>query len=136
MKHYGKDDPYKGPEKNFQVATARILALAKNYSLHGMLAYHIPNEGKRATWGNDNIKKQGADSGVFDWCIIDLSKPWKVAYIELKNKTGKVSDAQLDFGLRAEAAGCFAAIVWSMDGFLQVLGELGIYYGVKPGREN
>lgn len=129
MKHYGREDAYKGPEKDFQVATAEILALARNYNQPHMLAYHIPNEGRRATRGNDNIKKQGADSGVFDWCIIDLRKPWRIAYIELKNSKGKLSDAQMGFGLRAEAAGCFAAVAWSMDGFLKIIDELDIYYG-------
>lgn len=128
MKQFGQDSPYVGSEAKFQVSTATIMALLVKQNPR-MMAYHVPNEGKRATKTGEGIKQQGARSGVPDWIITDLDKPWKVAYIELKAKKGKIEDSQIAFMAEAQRKGIPCFVAWNLDGFREALMELGLIKG-------
>lgn len=121
----GKDNPYKGPEYKFQVNTNDILSLAKN-KYKDLMAYHVPNEGKRSTRPGQGIRQQGAQAGVSDWFLMRLSSPWKVAYIELKAARGKLSPNQVNFLNEASLKGAKCYVCWNMTSFSQILDELAI----------
>lgn len=123
MKEYGKEHKYKGPEQSFQIATNRLVQYAKLRNPK-LIAFHIPNEGKRSIYAR--ISQQGALKGVSDWIFIDNTKPWKTAFIELKNDKGRVNDNQKEFLRQAEDKGYFAAVCWSLDGFDQIMKDLGL----------
>lgn len=124
MREYGKDKKYDGSEQSFQIATNRVIQYAKLMNPN-LIAFHIPNEGKRSIYAR--ISQQGVVKGVSDWIFIDNSKPWNTAFVELKTAKGRVNDNQKAFLNSAESKGYFAAVCWSIDGFMDILKELGLH---------
>ena len=74
-----------------------------------MLAYHIPNEGKRFRSCN-GIKK-----GAPDICIPVPRGVFGAMYIELKTASGKVSQEQYTYIAALQELGNFVVICRSLD---------------------
>jgi hypothetical protein len=59
------------------------------------LLYHIPNGGKRAKATAGTLKALGVMAGVPDVCLPVASRGYHGAYLELKARQGRPSEAQL-----------------------------------------
>lgn len=55
----------------------------------------IPNQGQRSAYGNIRMKAEGLTKGTWDLLALGDGE---VAWLELKTRTGALSDAQVDFG--------------------------------------
>lgn len=62
-----------------------------------IVAYHVPNGGKRGKHEAYKFKKLGVLAGVSDIAIAKPMKGYCGAYIELKKIGGRLSDMQRDF---------------------------------------
>lgn len=58
------------------------------------LLYHIPNERKCSAREGARLKSMGVKAGVPDLCLPVARGKYHGLYIELKTKTGKLSEAQ------------------------------------------
>ena len=100
---------YIGLEKNFQI-TAMIYLRSI-----GLLAFHVPNGGKRDKREAISLNKQGVLAGVSDILILEPSGQYHGLCVELKVKGGKVSDAQELFLKRAEKRKYKGVVVWGFN---------------------
>lgn len=73
----------------------------------------VPNGGKRTPWAARQAKKEGLASGFPD--MVALAPGGKVAFIELKTKTGRVADNQSEWLDRLGAMGFPAVVIRSVD---------------------
>lgn len=77
-------------------STEQIILLARIRHFHpDVLAFAIPNGGKRDPKEAARLKKEGVLAGVPDVCIAEARGAWHGMYIELKRADGgRVSDEQ------------------------------------------
>jgi hypothetical protein len=73
-----------------------------------VFAFAVPNAGRRSRWESMQRKKEGMQSGVSD---LVLTWPRVVAFAEIKDRKGALSDDQISFLNRmarmGHPAGCF-----------------------------
>jgi hypothetical protein len=74
-------------ENELQAAIIKALNLHKS-----VLAFHVPNEGKRSMAQSMRMKALGVRSGVPDLVLMD--KNGKIHFWELKAKNGRLSENQ------------------------------------------
>jgi len=92
------------PEDRIQ---ASMLSRIRNVA-PGVGAFAVPNAGKRSDWERVQRWKEGAHAGTSD-----LVLPWPkaVAFVEVKNRNGKLTTEQVAFLNRmsrmGHPAGCF-----------------------------
>jgi hypothetical protein len=107
--------------------------LAEWLKLHKIFALHIPNEGKRSFQEGLMLKALGLEPGAADYLILQ-SPPdlpgCKGVCIEMKSKTGKATDAQSAWLIRAREHGFLAQVCNSGEEAIRVLQGLG--YGRRP----
>lgn len=83
-----------------------------------LLAFHVPNGGRRSMREGAKFKRMGVKPGVCDIIILHRHK---IYFIELKVKKNGLTDTQKDFIKRVEELGHFTALVRSLDQFREVL---------------
>jgi hypothetical protein len=112
-------------EDMLQVYTADLLAAFKR---PGVIAYHVPNGGKRHPAVAKKLKAFGTLAGVPDWNIIVPAFPTaRIAYLELKDAKGVQSSAQKEFQRACDAIGVLYAVARSpaeVDGVLTAIGAI------------
>ena len=122
--------PYEGKESDLQKATAKWLKLA----YPNLLAFHVPNGGKRPVTtlvrrdgvkqvhlvGAD-LKAQGVRPGVPDWIILQPAGGYHGLLVELKGKTGKLTQEQLIFLAVADAIGYKCKVARSLEEFQDIV---------------
>lgn len=91
-----------------------------------MVAFHVPNGGKRSKVEAAIMKGLGVTAGIPDVIII---KDRQVFALELKALKGRRTDAQRDMLLALEKAGAITAIVYGLDQALHVLESWGVLRG-------
>lgn len=81
-----------------------------------ILAYHIPNEGRRSLRGGYELKRQGMRKGVPDICLPFSNGRYHAMYIEMKRlRDGRVSDEQRWWNKRLNEAGNKAVVCKGFD---------------------
>jgi len=90
---------------------------------------HIPNEGKRSIVGGFLAKKEGLRPGVSDLLIPIARGGYIGMWIELKSKSGKVSDVQRSFMADMETLGYMTTVCRSFDRAVHVISS---YMRQKP----
>ena len=86
-------------ESDIQIACNRLLIeLSKKYFFRH---YHIANEGQRTVSYNVKLKKMGFRSGAPD-LVIEYPKG-RLIYVEIKNETGRLSNAQKLWQIQSNA---------------------------------
>lgn len=119
MIEIGKKDAYVGRENKLQEAVINWLRYK------GWYCFHVPNGGKRGGKSGAMFKRQGTLAGVSDCIILDsvMDIPSMVTFkgvaIELKNKTGKVSDAQKEFMSNAEKRNMLVILAWNLTNLIE-----------------
>lgn len=119
-------------EEAFQVEVAAYLnaALPKP----GAFWYHVPNQGMFASTrqilsAGARFKKQGLRAGVPDNAIVWGGQAY---FIELKSKTGRISDAQKIVIPAIESAGAPVAVARTLDEVAAALTAWGIPLTMTP----
>lgn len=124
--------PYDGKESDLQKATAKWLKLA----YPNLLAFHVPNGGKRPVTtlvrrdgvkqvhlvGAD-LKAQGVRPGVVDWVILQPAGGYHGLLVELKTKTGELTQQQLYFMAVAGVKGYECRVARSLEEFQAIVNE-------------
>lgn len=133
------DSPPKMPQKTeghpheeaFQVETAAYLDAAMHHSAWWC---HIPNQGMFASTrqvlsAGARFKKQGLKAGAPDNLIV-----WdgRVFFVELKSKTGRISDAQKIVIPAIESAGAPVAVARTLEDVAAALTAWGIPLTMTP----
>lgn len=92
----------------------------------GFPIFHIPNGGSRNAIEAANLKRQGVRAGVPDLCIPVARKGFHGLYIEMKTRTGRVSENQKRWlellnteGYRAEVAKGYEAAVRIFEDYIK-----------------
>ena len=86
-------------------------------------AWHTPNGGKRNAREAARLKAQGVMTGVSDILIMwNAYGALRMACIELKAPTGRLSEPQKDFLSFAGGVGCFTFVCRSVDEVKAALG--------------
>ena len=86
------------------------------------LAIHPKNEGKRTHAQAARDKAQGLNTGASD--IIIIGAPTFICELKRRDHTkSKITDAQIDFLLNAQAAGAFACIALGYESAMLALDE-------------
>lgn len=114
---FGKQKPYLGREEYFQESATSLI----RFKFPMLNYFHVPNEGKRTLAGNAKLKRQGLLAGVSDIIILTPNKDYHGLVIELKVKTGRVSDSQKNFLQQCLRNGFYACVVYSLDALKEVL---------------
>lgn len=120
-----KFEPYEGKEDNFQASAMQYI----RFTYPNVLAFHVPNGGKRNAREGAKFKRQGVLAGVPDILIVHPSRCEtnednvieRLFYgfaVELKVKGGKLSQAQKDRLADFHLAGWKQKVVYSLDEFI------------------
>lgn len=113
----GKDNPYRFSEKALQKATAKFL---QYFDVFKRRAFHVPNEREQEHTRID-LAAQGVKPGVSDWLILIAFEKDGVRFpgmaIELKNKTGSLSENQINFLNEMYNDGYYCAVCWNAESF-------------------
>lgn len=98
------------------------------------IIFHVPNGGKRTKAEAAIFKAMGVRAGVFDYIVlmpgIDGDHPY-AGFIEIKDKDGRMSEAQRQFKIEVESMGFMTAVVRSLDEWVEVLERWGVRWGKK-----
>lgn len=113
----GKSKPYIGSEDAFQKSTARILAT--EYS--DIIAFHVPNGGKRHWKVGREMKLMGTKAGVADWIILEPRGKFHGLVVELKVKKGTLQTTQKDFLEKCSNNLYLTVVCYNIDSFREVL---------------
>ena len=87
------------------------------------LLYHIPNERKCSAREGARLKSMGVKSGVPDLCLPVARGKHHGLYIELKTKSGKVSDAQKWWQAELNGQDYLSAVCYGWDQAVKVLAD-------------
>jgi len=108
-------EPYEGKEDDLQAACMRWLRLEHP----NVLAFHVPNGGKRNAREAAKFKRLGVLAGVPDVLIVHPSNFFNGFAVELKVKGGKASPRQKERLSDFHLAGWKQKIIYSFDEFEQ-----------------
>lgn len=86
-----------------------------------VVAFHVPNGGKRDKATGARLKAMGVMAGVADWTVIRNGKT--PGFIELKTEDGVQSERQRDFEVRVGLAGCPYRIARDVREFIAIMKE-------------
>lgn len=107
------------PEDSLQQAVVQYIRLQYPH----VLAFHVPNGGKRGKWEASRLKKQGVLAGVSDILIFWLGGH---GAIELKAGRNTTTPQQDYFGDRWEWAGGHYKVCRSVDEVAAALKDWGV----------
>ncbi|MBR4756453.1 MAG: VRR-NUC domain-containing protein [Bacteroidales bacterium] len=108
-------------ESNLQMACVRWFRI--QYRHIGRMLISVPNGGARDRITGAILKAEGVVAGAPDLVLFVANKHHHGLMIEMKTKTGKQSDSQKEFQIRAEAQGYRYEIVRDFDSFTKVIHE-------------
>lgn len=125
IKHFGRNNPYIGPEDNLQESVATILDIRPETS-DGWT--HVANEGERHFKVGAKNKRKGLKKGVPDCLVFISTEKYNGLAIELKSQSakgnkGRLSKEQKNWLLILEKQGWFSCVCWSLDAVEMVLSE-------------
>ena len=112
----GRKNPHPGPEHKFQEAVMTYIKVS------GLYGIHIPNEAKRSIVAGANMKKQGLTPGFPDVLIFDRFGNHSGLAIELKCKTNKPSQQQIEAMQELHERGWLCAVCWNLDEVVRLVG--------------
>jgi hypothetical protein len=95
------------PERAIQIAIKQLLIL------RGIVALHIPNEGKRSAVAGRMLRAEGMIAGAPD--LLLLADNGRTGWLEVKAANGRLSDAQRAFHALLTRKGHRVAVVRSVD---------------------
>jgi hypothetical protein len=107
-------EDYEASEDAFQVSAMQYL----RYCYPDILAFHVPNGGKRSAREGAKFKRQGVLAGVPDILIIKQKGSFSGFAIELKVKGGRLSPSQKERLQQFEGAGFKTLTTYSLDEFI------------------
>ena len=84
---------------------------------------HTPNEGKRTSWEQMNLRALGVHAG---WPDLAIYHDGKVLFLEVKTPTGRITPRQHDTMARLDEQGFPAHVVRSIDDVTERLTDAGI----------
>lgn len=87
------------------------------------LLYHIPNERKCSAQEGARLKRMGVKSGVPDLCLPVAKGKHHGLYIELKTKTGKLSDNQKWWQAELSRQDYLSAVCYGWEVAVKVLAD-------------
>lgn len=99
--------PPRASERAVQISIRHRLMLS------GVVCLHIPNEGRRTVTAGRRLKQEGMLRGACD--LICIGDAGRVAWLEVKSATGRVSDAQSDHHDMLRRKGHVVAVVRDQD---------------------
>lgn len=97
------------------VASERAVQISIRHrlTLSGVVCLHVPNEGRRSVVAGRRLKQEGMIRGACD--LICIGDEGRVAWLEVKSATGRVSDAQRDHHDMLRRKGHIVAVVRDQD---------------------
>lgn len=107
-------DQYEGSEDAFQISAMQYL----RYCYPDVLAFHVPNGGKRSAREGAKFKRQGVLAGVPDILIIKQKGSFSGFAIELKVKGGRLSPSQKERLQEFATSGFKTLVTYSFDEFI------------------
>jgi|JI10StandDraft_1071094.scaffolds.fasta_scaffold161050_2 hypothetical protein len=112
----------------YNIHTA-IVELIERSKLPGVIYWHCPNGARRTHAEAAALKAMGMLAGVADFCF---SMPGgRFAFIEVKTKTGALSEEQEAFLAGMERNGNRTAVVRSIDEAAFILSSWGVIRGAR-----
>lgn len=111
------------PERAIQ--TAIVKALRKHAKPHLCRWFAVPNGGHRHLYTATKLKAEGTQRGTPDLCFV-LPPRGRIAFLELKSDTGRLSPAQIEFRDDVTALGALYAVAHSTDEAWGVLAAWGV----------
>lgn len=96
-------------EDSIQLAVAQHI---RARGVPGLVAFHVPNGGRRNAREAARLKGMGVLAGVSDWILVYGGK---VFALELKAPGGRASESQMAFIANMEAQGAFTCIAEGLD---------------------
>ena len=100
-----------------------VLAHIFMFGEAGVFAFAIPNQGRRSPSDAVRMKAEGLTAGAADLCI--MLPAGKVAWLELKARRGRQSEAQKTFELVCQRLQHPYAMARSLDEAIGILKEWG-----------
>jgi len=113
----GKDKAFEGKEDYLQTQCMGWLRI----QYRKINAFHVPNGGNRNAREGRKFKNMGVVAGVSDVIILEARQGYHGLIVELKNKKGRLRDTQKDFLRKCELSGYKTAVVYSFDGFRELI---------------
>lgn len=110
-----------------QTERAVQIAIVSRLIFHGIVAIHIPNEGRRSAIAGRRLKQEGMLKGAPDLCCV--GDGGLTAWLEVKTAKGRLSEAQADCHALLRRKGHFVAVVRSQDQAVAALREAGFTVG-------
>jgi hypothetical protein len=114
-----KFEPQEGKEDDLQVACMQWM----KYAHPDVLAFHVPNGGKRNAREGAKFKRMGVLAGVPDVLILEPKQGFNGFAVELKVKGGKLSKNQKDRLKEFAACNWKILVCYSFDEFEHHLNE-------------
>ena len=85
------------------------------------LLHHIPNGGNRDRIEAAHLKQQGVKPGIPDLCLPTARGGYHGLYIEMKTKTGRLTDVQIWCGVQLLKQGYFWEVCHGWESAVRVL---------------
>lgn len=98
-----------------------VIHRVKLHPLLSKVIIHIPNEGKRTGRYGNHLKALGMREGVFDLQVLMARRGYIGAWIELKSKDGRLSQAQRAFQKDMQEQNYFTAVCYSIEEAIEVI---------------
>jgi hypothetical protein len=108
------------PELALHYAVAELL---ERCALPGVIHWHTNNSSDNPRHGA-KMKRMGVKPGVADFVLLTPGRK-SPSFLELKSKTGRLSEPQLQFGLEVKLLGCRYEIARTLDEAAEFLHDIG-----------
>ena len=107
-----------------------VAELLERCALPGVIHWHTNNSSDNPRHGA-KMKRMGVKPGVADFVVLTpgIKAP---SFLELKSKTGRLSEPQLQFGLEVKLLGCRYEIARTLDEAAEFLTDIGAIRSVNP----
>jgi hypothetical protein len=99
------------------------IAIKNRLALHGVVALHVPNEGRRSVVAGRRLRDEGMIAGAPD--LICICPDGRTAWLEVKAPGGRVSERQAEFHALLQRLGHRIAVVTDQDQAVSRLREWG-----------
>ena len=114
-----EDDALGIPRRRGRPEAAIQRAIKQRLAFHGIVCVAVPNEGRRSVANGRMMKSTGLMPGFPD--LILLAPGGRVAFLEVKAPSGRVSPAQSQAHAMLDRLGHQVAVVRSQDDAVDVL---------------
>lgn len=111
----------KHTEHQEQVAFFKIAALYAVTDPRWSCIYAVPNAAKRSPRQGKWMKDEGMKAGVPDICVTVAASGYHGLYIEMKTKTGRLTDSQKMWIDRLKKQGYLALVARGCDDALDIV---------------